>query len=187
MALLLTVLPESPVFLLSMGRHEDAQKSLQFLRGANRDVSDEMERIADNLKYQNKLGKVSAKQALVGAVYRWPLLIMMGLFLFRQLTGNMAVGYYLTEIFEEADTGLDPGLEATLVTLSQVLANFVTAGSVGEDTLQVKLNIYNALQVQEHPQVTVIPRPIWPQKLAHGILRDDECVHRFPRLVFLPQ
>merc|ERR1712012_334168 len=55
---------------------------------------------------------------------------MMGLFLFRQLTGNMAVGYYLTDIFDQADTGLDPGLEATLVTLAQVLANFVTAAIV---------------------------------------------------------
>ena len=140
MALLLIALPESPVFLLSKGRHEDAKKSLQFLRGAKCDVSDEMARIADNLRHQNKLGKVSAKQALVDAVYRWPLLIMMGLFLFRQLTGNMAVGYYLTEIFEEADTGLDPGLEATLVTLSQVLANFVTAGIVGEDTFKSEIS-----------------------------------------------
>ena len=131
MAVLLTALPESPVFLLSKGRHEDAQKSLEFLRGANCDVSDEMAQIGDNLRHQSELGKVSLKRALAEAVYRWPMLIMMGLFLFRQLTGNMAVGYYLTDIFEEADTGLDPGLEATLVTLSQVLANLVTAGIVG--------------------------------------------------------
>ena len=131
MAVLLTALPESPVFLLSKGRHEDAQKSLEFLRGASCDVSDEMAQIGDNLRHQSELGKVSLKRALAEAVYRWPMLIMMGLFLFRQLTGNMAVGYYLTDIFEEADTGLDPGLEATLVTLSQVLANFVTAGIVG--------------------------------------------------------
>ena len=79
------------------------------------------------------MGRVSVKQIFREGVYRWPLLIMMGLFLFRQLTGNNAVGYYLTGIFEEANTGLDPGVEATLVTVSQVIANLVTAGIVGKD------------------------------------------------------
>ena len=136
MALLLAALPESPVFLLSKGRHQDAKEALQFLRSAHCDVSDEMSQIGDNLRHQSKLGKVPARQAFFEPVYRWPLLIMMGLFLFRQLTGNMAVGYYLTDIFDQADTGLDPGLEATLVTLAQVLANFVTAAIVGEDANQ---------------------------------------------------
>ena len=120
---------------MSKGRLEDAKKSLQFLRGSLCDVTDEITQIGDNLRHQSKLGKVPARQAFLEPVYRWPLLIMMGLFLFRQLTGNMAVGYYLTDIFDQADTGLDPGLEATLVTLAQVLANFVTAGIVGEDSI----------------------------------------------------
>ena len=32
----------------------------------------------------------------------------------------MAVVLYLTEIFDKADTGIDPGLQATLVCLVQV-------------------------------------------------------------------
>ena len=120
---------------MSKGRLDDAKKSLQFLRGSQCDLTDEITQIGDNLRHQSKLGKVPARLAILEPVYRWPLLIMMGLFLFRQLTGNMAVGYYLTDIFDQADTGLDPGLEATLVTLAQVLANFVTAGIVGEDTI----------------------------------------------------
>ena len=39
----------------------------------------------------------------------------------RQLNGNMAVVLYLTEIFDKANTGIDPGLQATLVCLVQVI------------------------------------------------------------------
>ena len=42
-------------------------------------------------------------------------------FWFRQLNGNMAVVLYLTEIFDKANTGIDPGLQATLVSLVQVI------------------------------------------------------------------
>ena len=133
MAVMLVALPESPVFLLSKGQKREAEDSLRWLRGGNGDISEELSQISDNLKRQSQMGRVSVKHIFREGVYRWPLLIMMGLFLFRQLTGNNAVGYYLTGIFEEANTGLDPGVEATLVTVSQVIANLVTAGIVGKD------------------------------------------------------
>ena len=53
-------------------------------------------------------------------------LVMMGLFTFRQLNGNMAVGFYLTEIFDRANTGMDPGLQATLVSFVQVTGKSTT-------------------------------------------------------------
>ena len=133
MAVMLVALPESPVFLLSKGQKCEAEDSLRWLRGGNSDISEELSQISDNLKRQSQMGRVSVKHIFREGVYRWPLLIMMGLFLLRQLTGNNAVGYYLTGIFEEANTGLDPGVEATLVTVSQVIANLVTAGIVGKD------------------------------------------------------
>ena len=83
MAVLLVALPESPVFLLSKGQHEEAAESLKWLRGANGDISRELAQISDSLKSQSQMGRVSVRQIFTRGVYSWPLLIMMGLFLFR--------------------------------------------------------------------------------------------------------
>ena len=118
----MSAMPESPVFLAKMGRTDLAKQSLEWLRGGGDCVGllGEMEEIENNCSRERQLKRVSLRQLFAEAQYRRPTLIMMGLFTFRQLNGNMAVGFYLTEIFDQASTGLDPGLQATLVSLVQV-------------------------------------------------------------------
>ena len=115
-------MPESPVFLAKMGQKDLAKQSLEWLRGGDDGVGllGEMEEIENNCSRERQLKRVSLRQLFAEPQYRRPTLIMMGLFTFRQLNGNMAVGFYLTEIFDQASTGLDPGLQATLVSLVQV-------------------------------------------------------------------
>ncbi len=74
----------------------------------------------ENVDYRKRLGTVPLKQMFTEKVYRRPTLIMFALFIMRQCNGNMAVGFYLTSIFDEADTGLNPGLQSSLVSLMQV-------------------------------------------------------------------
>ena len=118
----MAAIPESPVFLLKNGQRNEAQRSLKWLRGGGGDdgILDELEEMDNSCSHQQQLKSVSLKQLFSEPVYRRPTLVMMGLFTFRQLNGNMAVGFYLTEIFDQADTGLDPGLQATLVSFVQV-------------------------------------------------------------------
>jgi hypothetical protein len=134
-------MPESPVYLFSKGRESDAKKSLQWLRGEAYDISPEIDQvlklilnlsitcltpgllllqIKENLRHQDQLGSVTLWQMFSERVYRKPTVIMMTMFIFRQLNGNMAVGFYLTDIFNKAGTGLDPGLQATIVSIVQV-------------------------------------------------------------------
>ena len=118
----MSAMPESPVFLATKGQKDLAQRSLRWLRGGQDRIGflEEMEEIETNCNREQQMKKVSLKQLFSETQYRRPTLIMMGLFTFRQLNGNMAVGFYLTEIFDQAGTGLDPGLQATLVSLVQV-------------------------------------------------------------------
>ena len=118
----MSAMPESPAFLAKMGKKDKARQSLQWLRGGDDGIGilGEMEEIENNCTRERQLTKVSLRQLFAEPKYRRPTLVMMGLFTFRQLNGNMAVGFYLTDIFDQAGTGLDPGLQATLVSLVQV-------------------------------------------------------------------
>ena len=118
----MSAMPESPVFLAKKGQTDLAGQSLQWLRGGEDGIGilEEMEEMEKNCSREQRLERVSLRQLFAEPQYRRPTLIMMGLFTFRQLNGNMAVGFYLTEIFDQASTGLDPGLQATLVSLVQV-------------------------------------------------------------------
>ena len=48
LAALLFMTPESPVFLLSMGKEKAARESLQWLRGTEYDTTEEIEQVKNN-------------------------------------------------------------------------------------------------------------------------------------------
>ena len=45
LAALLFMMPESPVFLLAKGKEKGARKSLQWLRGSEYDIAEEIEQV----------------------------------------------------------------------------------------------------------------------------------------------
>ena len=55
-------MPRSPVFLISKGDIEGAKKSLQFLRGKNAKVDDELEQMKDDFAQSQGIGSVSFKE-----------------------------------------------------------------------------------------------------------------------------
>lgn len=56
MVLLLSFMPNSPRFLLSRGRDEEALQALTWLRMADSDVHWEFEQIQDNVRRQVRVG-----------------------------------------------------------------------------------------------------------------------------------
>jgi hypothetical protein len=47
-------MPESPQYLLKRGKEHEAQKSLQFFRGKNCDIKNELDEMKDDLDQQMK-------------------------------------------------------------------------------------------------------------------------------------
>ena len=75
LALWMFWMPRSPVFLISKGDIEGAKKSLQFLRGKNAKVDDELEQMKDDFAQSQGIGSVSFKE--VSYTYTIMIIILM--------------------------------------------------------------------------------------------------------------
>ena len=125
MAICMFFMPESPVYLLSKDKEDEARMSLQWFRGSNHDVTSELKQMKANVEHQASLGSVTVMELITKPVYRKPTLIMLALMIFRQTTGINAVLFYLTDIFIRADTGFSSELQALIVSIVQVVGMIV--------------------------------------------------------------
>ena len=113
-------MPESPYFLLSKGKEEQAINALQWLRGNNYDVQDELQQMKTILKEQEDIGTITPREFFTKSYYVKPFTIMLALMFLQQYSGINAVMFYLTDIFNAANTGLSSEVSATYVALVMV-------------------------------------------------------------------
>lgn len=119
-------MPETPLYLISRGRDEDAIKSLRWLRGNGYDYSEELAELqAEHAE------KVAAKTSLMSALMRKAsvkaLGISFGLMFFQQMSGINAVIFYTGDIFKDANTGIEPSVATIIVGVMQVIATFIAS------------------------------------------------------------
>ncbi|PSN47389.1 hypothetical protein C0J52_11155 [Blattella germanica] len=137
-------MPESPVFLLSKGHTDDAEKSIRWLRGASKgklqayDVDAEVIRLQKSIcdtksnpqrvDLTHKPLKYVIGQFILGLSLRSPtakaIIIVFGLMTFQQLSGINAVIFYTGKIFEDPDSFLEPTMATIIVGTVQVLATY---------------------------------------------------------------
>lgn len=107
--------PESPRFLLSTSDDESCAKaSLYWFRGENTDLTAELTQIRHEIDELKSQPKVKYSDFLSERVLRVPLLISFAVMLGQQLSGNNAVMFYSTRIFEGAQLKGDSAVYATL-------------------------------------------------------------------------
>ena len=87
-------MPESPYYLITKGKDEEASKALQWLRGTE-NISDDLEDLKREAREQKDIGSVSYVKLLSDGVYVRPFLIVMALMFFQQFSGINAVLFYL--------------------------------------------------------------------------------------------
>lgn len=118
-------MPESPVFLLSRGKSERARASLQWLRGPEYDVSEEMAAMRHSImeSAQTKSGMrdlVKSRAAIKGMI------VALGLMAAQQLSGVNAVLFYTEAIFKSSGSTLT-GIQCSIIVgVVQVLSTFLS-------------------------------------------------------------
>jgi facilitated trehalose transporter len=128
---------------LFLGREEEAQKALQWLRGSSTDIRAEL----NEIKNTNLLSKKCATKLtdLLGKTYLKPLLTSLGLMFFQQFSGINAVIFYTVSIFEMSGSSVDSNLSTIIVGLVNIAASiFATLliDRVGRKVLLVVSDIF---------------------------------------------
>ncbi|KAH8284849.1 hypothetical protein KR054_001901 [Drosophila jambulina] len=127
---LLCVLPltESHCWLLSKKRVTEAKRSLNYFRGFSKSdeithplVLEEFQVLQKSLQQRDAEVKVSFWSSLKEPEVHKPLLILMSLFAFQQLTGIFVVIVYAAEISLDAGIEIDPFMCALLIGLARLV------------------------------------------------------------------
>ncbi|KAI3979663.1 hypothetical protein MKX01_013758 [Papaver californicum] len=99
----LFLIPESPRWLAKVGQQKEFQLALRKLRGKDADISQEIEDIQDYLQTLQHLPR-SQMLDLFQKRYLVSVSVGVGLMVFQQFGGINGVSFYLSHIFESADS-----------------------------------------------------------------------------------
>lgn len=136
-------MPETPVFLLSKGRINEAEKALMKLRNRKSvEVQDEINEIMGAVSETQGKGKdvlylsivyvlilhsAGFRELLASQPAKRAMVICIGLVLIQELSGIHPIMAYLKPIFQESGTKISPDLSTVIFGLSQISSNFITA------------------------------------------------------------
>lgn len=98
--LLMFLIPETPRWYISKGKTKRARKSLQWLRGKNADVNEELAAVEKTHVDSERNASQSPLIELFKKNNIKPLSISLGLMFFQQMSGINAVIFYTVQIFE---------------------------------------------------------------------------------------
>ncbi|NXA49810.1 GTR6 protein, partial [Nothocercus julius] len=127
MILLLCFMPNSPRFLLSQGKEDEALRSLCWLRGKDTDYAQEYEQIKDSVRKQSR--RISCVEIKDPFIYK-PILIAMLMRFLQQLSGVTCILVYLQSIFKKTSVILKPEYDAALVGLVRLFSVAIAAVSM---------------------------------------------------------
>ena len=138
---LLLFCPETPTWLVSQGREEDARNALIKLRGdQNMDIVEaEFNRITLNFKIQEKMveaegGQQMSKLEMIKEGFKLfadptfvkPFAFLLAIFLIGfEMCGFPAIGFYMVPLLQEAEIPFDPYWAAAMLSTYRGLMSFV--------------------------------------------------------------
>ena len=124
--ILMLIIPESPVYLVSRQKMEEAQKQLRRLRGRNWDV------VKDTLEIKKSIqggGSCHKKTSLIHEIFKphvlKPLIVSIMLFFFFQMSGINLMMIYAPTIFAEV-TNIDKFTATILLGAALFISNVIT-------------------------------------------------------------
>ena len=112
---MLLFMPDSPKYLIAESKTPEARKALQWFRGPQFDVDEELRQISESHEEESKIGSVTFKELLSKRVYWQPFLIAMFGMFGQQFCGINVVFFYQQTIFEKARSSIDPSKSRKLL------------------------------------------------------------------------
>uniref|UniRef100_A0A182ISD0 Major facilitator superfamily (MFS) profile domain-containing protein n=1 Tax=Anopheles atroparvus TaxID=41427 RepID=A0A182ISD0_ANOAO len=131
--LLLFAMPESPAWLMSKEREEEAECSLKRIRGYGAyrhripEVEKELMRLRENVQAQRRAGRESFWTLLKQPQVYKPLGVIIGFFGFQQFSGIFVIVVYAAKVSSEAGVSMDPFLCTVLIGITRVVATMLVA------------------------------------------------------------
>lgn len=126
---LLSLVPESPTWLISKGRVEDGIEAFSWLRGYGDEAKAELKRLIDNKKVLDSEPIPTWREKIANLKnpeFVKPLLIMIVFFITCQFSGVNAVAFYSIEIVESAvGSGIDHYLAMLVIDALRVVMSVV--------------------------------------------------------------
>ncbi|CAG0900098.1 unnamed protein product [Cyprideis torosa] len=141
---LIAYTPESPIWLLSKGRKEEAYRSLQRLRGERTDVEPEFVSMAQHMEKEGRTLK-SWRDIFSDWDYIRPVLLLVPMIILRNCTGWMAIQSYSLSIFQTAGSGsISPRIAAITLGSIQFLV-FLCSGYAMDKFGRKRISLYSSV------------------------------------------
>ncbi|XP_049877878.1 facilitated trehalose transporter Tret1-like [Pectinophora gossypiella] len=121
--ILMLMIPETPQWYISRGRTDEARKALQWLRGKNAHIENEMRDMA--LTSADCDDSTLIIKELLSKKYMKSILISLGLMAFQQLSGINAVIFYTVDIFKMSGSAVDENLSTIIVGVVNFVSTFL--------------------------------------------------------------
>lgn len=122
-------LPESPSWLVQRGRKADACKVLRLLRGGEYDVSQEITELLEESE-QLQIKEGGLRDLLGTKAGRKAIGTCVGLMWFQQMCGIDAVLFYTVQIFEDAESSIDPNIATIVIGVIEVVMGLIVAVTI---------------------------------------------------------
>jgi len=116
--------PETPSYLVYSGQLDEAEKSLQWLRGDVTDVSAELATIQVNIN-NSRLEQFDCKSVLLPKLVK-PVLLTCTLMFFNRFSGAIAFNFYAVTIFSQVFNDINPHLGAVVSAVVQLISSLAS-------------------------------------------------------------
>ncbi|KAB7497332.1 Facilitated trehalose transporter Tret1, partial [Armadillidium nasatum] len=123
-SLLMLLCKESPFYLLSKGKDQEAEAALKSFRGDSYDgIETELRAIRESLE-ESRRRKATFSDLKKPYILK-PFLMSIGLMFFQQFSGINAVLFNLASIFEKAGSNLSSNVSSIIIGLTQIVGTFI--------------------------------------------------------------
>ncbi|XP_045621780.2 facilitated trehalose transporter Tret1 [Procambarus clarkii] len=141
--LMLAFTKESPSFLLSQGRDEEAKASLQYFRGGHYNVQEELSMIKGAVA-EAKLKKASLREMAKPHNLK-PLVICLAILFFAQSSGITPLLFNMAIVFKDSGSSVTENASVAIIAGVQVLATVVGALLMDQAGRRLLLAVSSAL------------------------------------------